>query len=177
MQTPSNPSNFKRITEIVAFILALTTGILGILDSRHDRKLEAYRKLGDSYVKIMELCLDKRCLDCYDVPNAYECPILSEADSLDRIHQQKVIYTIIVNHFEQAYKTLHNTNDLWPGWKIYIDGYLRREAFRNNWYDGDETWSKSFQTFMQKRIAELAKTGSINRLTHTDSLYLSFLKH
>jgi len=177
MQTPTPPpSKLKLISEILAIIIALGTWIFGVIDSSQDRKLEAYRKLGDSYVKIMELCLDKRCLDCYDIPNTYECPILDEVDSLDRIHQQKVIYTIIINHFEQAYKTLFCNGDLWEGWQIYIDSYLKRNAFRLIWYDGDETWSRHFQSFMKSRIDRLIEIDTIKNPIRKDSIYLGLIK-
>lgn len=165
-------SRFKLITEILAIFIALASWMFSVVDSSNDRKLAAYRKLGDSYVNIMELCLDKRCLDCYDIPNISACTTLSKEDSLDRIHQQKVIYTVIVNHFEQAYKTLRYNNDLWVGWLKYIDSYLKREAFRVNWYDGADTWSVDFQLFMKNEIRYLIDVDLIKVVLKEDSEYL-----
>jgi hypothetical protein len=176
VENSKNPKTWwqylKSPLELLGILAALITGIVGVYDASQDRKLEAYRKLGDSYTKIMDMCMNERCLDCYDQRLKENCPSPQGADSLDRIHRQRVIYTIIINHFEQAFKMLEGDQDLWPGWIIYIDSYLQREAFRHTWYDGDETWSKRFQEFMKKRTEHLVEVDSIKVLTRGDSMYL-----
>lgn len=166
--------NFKKnllfVFEILAIPISVMIFYISSCEANRDRKLEAYRKLGESYTDIMKICMDERCLDCYDIPDSTCTQELNN----DQKHKQKVIYNIIINHFEQAYKTLKDDPDLWEGWEIYIQQYLIRAEFRKLWYPMAIMWSKEFQTFMYDQIRLLVEAKKINTPTPED---LEFLKH
>lgn len=136
------------------------------------KKIEAFQLLGNSYVGLLDDCIKYPCLDCYDLP-LKNPPKLSPSET----HHQRLLYTKIINHFEQGYTTLHFYEEYWKGWEIYIDRYLARESFRNVWHDIDSTWGKEIQGYLSKKVDSLLNTPNAikniidNGIEYKDTCY------
>lgn len=137
----------KFIFEIIAIVLTLGGLVFAYVDSKQDRNEAAYRKLGDSYNQILTLCMEDYKLDCYDIP-------LDSTFTLGReqLQRQTIIYTMLINHFEQAFKLIRFNEDVWPGWEDYFDQYFVRIAFLEVWKNFQGEWSISFQEYINFNV-------------------------
>lgn len=144
----------KLAFQMVTVILALLAFYISVEKDHRDRFQVAYRALGDKYHDLLKFLLDKPKLDAFDVPLA-KSPALSEAEQ----YEQKIVYAMLINHFEQAYTLLHEEKDFWAGWDCYIDGYLRRPRFRELWKEVEHTWGAEFRNHMNERLGKLGATS------------------
>lgn len=133
--------------EILGFVISFVGLTLAYLDSKQARTDLAYRELADSYAEVLKLVIDDYKIDCYDVPDTTHYD-LTQAQR----HKQRVIYTLLINHFEQAYLLIKDDKNLWPGWEYYIKRYFQRKAFVNTWCKIQFEWSKEFRAHVRDRI-------------------------
>lgn len=138
--------------QVATVLLALAAFFISLEKERHERFQTAYRALADSYHHILELVREKRKLDAFDVAIPQPEPLTADEE-----HEQRVLYAMLINHFEQAYTLLRTHQKYWPGWDAYIDSYLRRARFRNFWKEVRLTWGDDFREYMDQRLAALEK--------------------
>lgn len=93
-------------------------------------ELEAYNKLNDEYLRLLEVLLNNVDLDVYaDAGRAY---------SQDPIVKRKrlLIYSMLITLFERAYILLYEGKSesarerRWEGWEEYIKEWCSRPDFR-----------------------------------------------
>lgn len=159
-----------RLAIPIGIITTFATYVTTSFKEADDRFRTAYVKLGDSYDEIVKSCAENPDLDCYDMTHeqlqsiygAYSPAVCTN----NRVLRQQIIYTRLLNYFEQAYTLLdsrhdfvarwrpgfltpaHNAKDVWPGWEKYIYSYMRRPAFRKVWSEVSSEWSGVFRHYM-----------------------------
>lgn len=144
-----NLETIKFIFEILAIVIAFLGLAYAYFDGKNERREAAYRKLGDSYNDILKVCMSDYQLDCYDIPSDTIYTLTEE-----QVHQQTIIYTMLINHFEQAYSLIKKNKDVWPGWELYFRNYFVRKRFLEVWINFQDEWSENFRTYINQKIIQ-----------------------
>src|ERR1700731_471745 len=151
-----------QITQIIYYIAMSIAGPLAVIaymnakkSERLEKEYKTYDELDNRFFEYQKLALEYYDLDILDVPN--NDPSLA----FDKKRKQEMVaYSILFSLFERAYLMFSSQADMfrqrqWSGWKHFLNDFLRRENVRTAWELSKNTYDTDFQSFMDRKIAEV----------------------
>jgi hypothetical protein len=117
-------------------------------------ELEAYNKLNDEYLRLLEVLLNNAELDLYaDTGKDYnQDPVVKR--------KRLLIYSMLITLFERAYILLYEGKSKaarvrrWQGWEDYIREWCSRPDFRAHLKDSLKNDDKRLAQLINQIIAE-----------------------
>ncbi len=160
----------KDIAQIIFYLSFSISGPLALYEylkarrtERQAQEFKVYNELDNRLFEYQKLALMHPDLDILDLPGK------TPASGVDRKHKQELIaHAILFSLFERAYLMFKNQTALfkhkqWSGWKLFLDDLLHRESVQAAWQRSKHTFDTDFQTFMDRKIREVAAPGSPGR--------------
>lgn len=158
-------ATIKLIIETVAQLVVVIGFPLAIIQYQRTKRREAsdreygtYNALDDKYIEFQELCLRHPRLDVFDIPLANP-PSLTDEER----QQELIAFTLLMSIFERSFlmyrdQTRPIRRAQWVGWHHYMDGYCRRQNFRDAWTISGTTFDERFQEFMKDMMHRTSST-------------------
>jgi len=157
----------ETIAQIIFYISLSISGPLAVIqylkarkEDRQAREYKIYDELDNRFFEFQKLALQYADLDILDVPRK------GRSLALDKKRKQELVaYAILFSLFERAYLMFHNQTYLfrekqWSGWNHFLNDMIHRESVRTAWQLTKETYDTDFQSFMDKKVAELEPESS-----------------
>src|SRR3954466_3952481 len=153
----------KDIAQIIFYLSLSVSGPLAVYEYLKSRRTErlaqeflVYSELDNRLFEYQKLALMHPDLDILELPGK------NRAAGADRKQKQELIaHAILFSLFERAYLMFKNQTALfkhkqWSGWKMFLDELLHRESVQAAWQLSKHTFDTDFQTFMERKIREVA---------------------
>lgn len=157
----------KDIAQIIFYLSLSVSGPLAVWEylkaRRTDRlaqEFTVFNELDNRFFEYQKLALLYPDLNILDVPG------VNLTVKVDRKQKQELIaHAMLFSLFERAYLMFKNQTALfkdkqWSGWKLFLDDLLHRESVQAAWKLSKHTFDTDFQSFMDRKIREIASLGS-----------------
>lgn len=163
----------KETLDILAGLAVLVTlpfGLWQFVRTSRKERIEvaerAYREVDIRFVGYLEVAIQHPRLDGYSLPRRSPVdPSLSPEEH----EQQRLLYTVLTNVFENAHRLYHAENAppelegfrarQWPGWEEYIQRFLKRSAYAAVWEEIRKEYDQPFAAYMNGLLGEPGKVA------------------
>jgi hypothetical protein len=157
----------RDIAQIVFYVSLSVSGPLALIEylktkkaDRWAQEYKIYDELDNRFFEYQKLALQYHDLDILDVPST------ARSQTFDKKRKQEMVaYAILFSLFERAHlmfkhQTVIFREQQWSGWKYFLNDFIRRESVRTAWQLTKQTYDADFQSFMDKKMAELTSKSS-----------------
>ena len=125
-------------------------------EAAHAREMhitESFNALDANYIEYVKLCLQHPELDVFDTPLPRKAPATAEQK-----REEGMMFAILFSLLEHSYLMYRDQTDAykmeqWKGWETYIDAWLKRSNFVEEWDRTKAEFNVAFMKYMDGRRA------------------------
>lgn len=126
----------QALTSIVSIIgvpVAIYVYWSNKVNERKEKEYETYHALDEKYYEYIRLCLQYPELDLFYIPLSGKVKLTPQQQI-----QKLAMFEILISLLERAHVMYSDQSSLikrvqWNGWQLYIQGWSRRQDFRQIW--------------------------------------------
>jgi hypothetical protein len=121
---------------------------------RRDTENSAYDSTDQAFRDYQKLCMENPKLDIFDVPDKKPKQLTPEEKK-----KEVIAFTMLFSVFERAHFIYDNYKSLtvspvsrqWDAWEEYIEGFCKRDNFKQAWKVSGKTFDPKFQKYMEEK--------------------------